>query len=156
MPYGGFWRRFLAYLIDGLIIGAVLGAVEGIVFAIVRPEGGSAIASSGVALAFLALVATWLYYALMESSSLQATVGKMALAMRVTDLHGQRISFGRATGRFFAKILSVLIFYVGYIMVAFTPQKRGLHDYIAGTLVYKTWAAQAAAAAGRPGAPTAP
>ena len=77
----------------------------------------------------------WLYFALMESSTRQATLGKMALDMKVTDDEGNRISFGRATGRYFAKILSALILLIGFIMVAFTDRKRGLHDMIAGTLV---------------------
>jgi uncharacterized RDD family membrane protein YckC len=71
----------------------------------------------------------------MESSSKRATLGKMALGIIVTDLEGKRISFGRATGRFFSKILSGIIIYIGFIMVAFTDKKQGLHDMIAGTLV---------------------
>lgn len=92
-----------------------------------------------VAASFLiSFVAQWLYFALLESSKMQATVGKLAIGLIVTDLNGQRISFGRATGRYFAKILSGLILLIGYIMVAFTQRKQGLHDMIANTLVYKT------------------
>lgn len=79
----------------------------------------------------------WLYFALMESSGRQATLGKMALGIVVTDLNGDKIGFGRATGRYFAKILSGLILFIGFIMVAFTQKKQGLHDMIAGTLVVK-------------------
>lgn len=71
----------------------------------------------------------------MESSAKQATLGKMAVGIVVTDMNGGRISFGNATGRFFGKILSGLIIYVGFIMVAFTDKKQGLHDMMAGTLV---------------------
>lgn len=83
----------------------------------------------------VALATVWLYYALLESSSRQATIGKMALGLIVIDEEGERITFARATGRHFAKILSTLVFFVGYLMVAFTQRKQGLHDLIAGTLV---------------------
>jgi uncharacterized RDD family membrane protein YckC len=85
----------------------------------------------------IVLVGAWLYFALMESSPRGATVGKMALGLRVVDVQGQRISFMRATGRFFAKFISGLILMIGYLMVAFTDRKRGLHDIMAGTLVVK-------------------
>jgi len=73
----------------------------------------------------------------LESSARQATLGKMAVGIVVTDERGARISFGRATGRFFAKFLSMLILYVGYLMAAFTEKKQGLHDVLAGTLVVR-------------------
>jgi uncharacterized RDD family membrane protein YckC len=82
-------------------------------------------------------VVSWLYSALMERSSKQATLGKMALGIRVTDLDGNRIGFGKATGRYFAKILSALILGIGFLMVAFTQRKQGLHDMLAGTLVMR-------------------
>jgi uncharacterized RDD family membrane protein YckC len=82
-------------------------------------------------------VVSRLYAALMESSSKQATLGKMALGVRVTDLDGNRIGFGKATGRHFAKILSALILGIGFLMVAFTQRKQGLHDMLAGTLVMR-------------------
>ena len=85
----------------------------------------------------VAVVASWLYFSLMESSPRGATVGKMVVGLRVVDEQGQRISFLRATGRFFAKIISALILLIGYLMVAFTDRKRGLHDIMAGTLVVK-------------------
>ena len=75
------------------------------------------------------------YYALMESSANQATVGKMALGIRVTDLAGNRLTFGRATARHFGKIISGLTLGIGYLMVAFTPSKQALHDIMAGCLV---------------------
>ncbi|MGA9497765.1 MAG: RDD family protein, partial [Terriglobales bacterium] len=81
------------------------------------------------------IFSSWLYEAFMESSSYQATLGKMIFGMKVTDLYGNRISFGRATGRHFAKWLSGMILGIGYIMVAFTERKQGLHDLLAGTLV---------------------
>ena len=92
----------------------------------------------GVLGAVLAVFAGWLYFALMESSASQATIGKTACGLRVTDESGRRISFGRATGRYFAKIVSALIFLIGFMMVGWTRRKQGLHDLIAGTLVVKT------------------
>ena len=78
-----------------------------------------------------------LYFVLMESSAKQATLGKMALGLVVVDVDGNRISFLRALGRYFAKILSGIILLIGYIMVGFTERKQGLHDMIASTLVVK-------------------
>jgi uncharacterized RDD family membrane protein YckC len=86
----------------------------------------------------LSLVIAWLYFALLESSERGATVGKMAMGLRVVSNDGKRISFMNATGRYFAKILSAMIFCIGFIMIAFTDRKRGLHDMIASTLVIKT------------------
>ena len=77
----------------------------------------------------------WLYWAGLESSGLQATLGKRVVGLMVTDMAGQRISFGRATGRYFGKILSAMLFYVGFLMAAFTDKKQALHDMLAGTLV---------------------
>lgn len=143
---GGFWRRFVAAVIDAIILNvgfSILGSILGISIAftsmIGRGEPNSlavASAMSGAMLLSMALI--WLYFAVMESSSLQATVGKLAMGVIVTDMNGERIGFGRATGRFFAKILSAMIFMIGYIMAAFTQCKQALHDMIAGTLVYKT------------------
>jgi uncharacterized RDD family membrane protein YckC len=119
--YAGFWRRFAAIIIDGIIlgiVGAVLGAALG------RSLGSS-----------LNTLIGWLYFALMESSERQATLGKMALGIYVTDVEGRRISFAKATLRYFAKILSTLILFIGFIMAAFTARKQALHDMIANTLV---------------------
>jgi len=80
-------------------------------------------------------IAGWLYYALMESSNYQATLGKMALSIKVTDMSGNKVSFGKATGRYFGKIVSTIIFYIGFIMAGFTQQKQALHDIMAGCLV---------------------
>jgi len=143
--YGGFWRRVAAYLIDAIIL-YIAQSVILMIFGVGVGIGGLAgqdaanMAAAGMSLivALISLVGQWLYFALMESSALQATVGKLALGVVVTDMAGNRISFGRATGRYFAKILSALILLIGFIMVGFTERKQGLHDLIAGTLVYKT------------------
>jgi uncharacterized RDD family membrane protein YckC len=90
-----------------------------------------------IRLALLRMVLNWLYYSLLESSAWQATLGKKALGLEVTDLDGNRISFGRATGRFFAKFISSIILGIGYIMAGFTEKKQALHDILAGTLVIR-------------------
>jgi uncharacterized RDD family membrane protein YckC len=84
---------------------------------------------------WIALLLPWLYFAIMESSSRQATLGKMALGIVVTDISGRRISFARATGRQLGKIISGMILYIGYLMIAFTQRKQGLHDIMAECLV---------------------
>ena len=83
------------------------------------------------------LIIWWVYFAVLHSSVWQASVGKKVLGLKVTDLEGRRISFGRATGRYFAGILSALLLCVGYMMVGWTQKKQGLHDKIAGTYVVK-------------------
>jgi uncharacterized RDD family membrane protein YckC len=83
-------------------------------------------------------VAKWLYFAYLESGEKQATWGKQALGIYVTDLAGQRVTFGRATGRFFAKIVSGLIpLGIGFVMAGFTERRQALHDMIASTLVLR-------------------
>jgi uncharacterized RDD family membrane protein YckC len=140
--YGGFWIRVVAAIIDGVLVRLVvtpIGAVFGLSGLAIGGfgHGGFLLAHllGGGALFVLVLAGSWLYEALMESSSYQATLGKMIFGMKVTDLYGNRISFARATGRHFAKILSGMILGIGFIMVAFTERKQGLHDLLAGTLV---------------------
>jgi uncharacterized RDD family membrane protein YckC len=140
--YGGFWLRVVAYLIDGILLNIVLGIVASIFGISIIPGDPAkidpaAFMSQMSVLQIVGLGVTWLYFALMESSARGATVGKMAVGLRVVDEHGNRISFLRATGRFFAKFVSTIILLIGFLMVAFTDRKRGLHDMIAGTLVIK-------------------
>lgn len=126
--YAGFWLRFLALVIDTLIF-----VLAGIIL-------GFSVGTIGVSLKSLDIplfIIGWLYYALMESSSKQATIGKIVLGISVVDTTGNRISFGRATGRYFAKIISGIILSIGYIMAAFTAKKQALHDILASTLVIK-------------------
>jgi len=142
--YGGFWIRVVAAIIDAIIL-RVVAAPVGIIFGGLGlagmmsglPHVGLRLFGGGVT--FIVLIfGSWLYGALMESSPYQATVGKMIFGMKVTDLYGNRISFGRATGRHFAKWLSGMVFCVGFIMVGFTERKQGLHDLLAGTLVRRS------------------
>jgi uncharacterized RDD family membrane protein YckC len=140
--YGGFWIRVVAYIIDGILLNIVfglLGLVTGVSMTVANfatMGSADAMASMGT-FQLVSLVLTWLYFALLESSPRGATVGKMALGLRVVTDEGNRLSFLHATGRFFAKFISALILCIGFIMVAFTDRKRGLHDIIASTLVVK-------------------
>jgi uncharacterized RDD family membrane protein YckC len=140
--YGGFWIRVVAYIIDAILLNiafGILGLVTGLSMVpthFTDYDSPDAYAAMGTA-QLISLVITWLYFALMESSVRGATVGKMAVGLRVVTDQGNRLSFANATGRFFAKIISALILCIGFIMVAFTDRKRGLHDIIAGTLVIK-------------------
>ncbi|MFN9738320.1 MAG: RDD family protein [Pseudomonadota bacterium] len=140
ITYAGFWRRVVAYLIDGLLVGVVSVAMPLLVFAVIGSIAGSTEAASAtLAMVGLSyggtLIAMWLYFALLESSPRQATLGKMAVGLIVTDFEGRRIGFGRATGRYFGKILSALILGIGFLMAGFTERKQALHDMLATTLV---------------------
>ena len=150
--YGGFWLRFLAYLIDGMVImlGIFVVAIPlvfltglGPLLSQIRPEedfndaGFWLIMALIFLLATVSLAVTWLYHALMESSEWQATLGKRVLDLVVTDMAGYRVSFWRATGRHFAKIVSNMIYPFGHVMAGFTQQKQALHDMIAGCLVLR-------------------
>ena len=145
MRYGGFWIRFVAFVIDFFVVGIVVWPISGIIAvaigvaggAVMMPNMGVHLVRGIVGFAF-STCANWLYGAGLESSSKQATLGKMALGLKVTDLEGRRISFARATGRHFAKILSGMILCIGFFMIGFTERKQGLHDMIAGTLVVRT------------------
>jgi uncharacterized RDD family membrane protein YckC len=136
--YAGFWRRFAALLIDALLVGVVLFLIGALIGVVVGASGDDDIGDGWSTLVDVAGFAGWfIYFALMESSSRQATVGKIALGIEVTDLEGNRLSFGRALGRNLAKIISALILYIGFIMAAFTKRKQALHDMIASALVVK-------------------
>lgn len=157
MEYGGFWLRLVAYIIDGIIVTVLffillfilstVGIIDfspmmeidaageagaepdpAAVFAMIRTIGTIYLAG---------ILLSWLYEALLTSSAMQATPGKMVFGLRVTTLDGQPIGFGRATGRFFGKIVSGIIANIGYLMIAFTQRKQGLHDMMASTLVVR-------------------
>jgi len=83
----------------------------------------------------LGFIVGWLYYAGMESSDNQATLGKKLSGIKVTDMEGGKIGFGKASGRYFGRIVSGLIFMIGYLMAGFTEKKQALHDMMAGCLV---------------------
>jgi len=155
VEYAGFWLRFVAFLIDGVVmsLGVVLVLIPlifltglGALLSRIHPDeewndmGVFLIIGVLFLFATVSLAVTWLYHACMESSEWQATVGKKALGLVVTDMAGHRISFARATGRHFAKIISNMASFgigLGYIMAGFTAKKQALHDMIAGCLVLR-------------------
>lgn len=129
MPdYAGFWRRVLALLVDALILILPTMLISRILL-------GEYDADDNNWVDFLVML---LYKSLMESSSKQATLGKMLIGIKVTDEDGDRISFGRAAGRHFASILSGIILFIGFMMAGWTEKKQALHDFIAKTLVVKS------------------
>ena len=134
--YVGFWKRVIAYLIDAFIIAFPVTMIFGTVIPQTMMTENIQVTSVAVSMPqVIMLVASWVYFAGLESSAWQATVGKKMLGMKVTDTSGERIDFIKATIRYFAKILSSFILMIGFIIVAFTAKKQGLHDFIAGTLV---------------------
>jgi len=157
MEYGGFWIRLVAYFIDGIIVTVlffilifILSAIGIIDFAWMAefdaaeqagaepdPAAVMAMMQQIGSIYLVGIVLAWLYEALLTSSAMQATPGKMVFGLRVTTLDGQQIGFGRATGRFFGKIVSGIIANIGYLMIAFTERKQGLHDMMASTLVVR-------------------
>ena len=154
VTFAGFWLRLVAYILDSAIIGFAVTVLFVPFFFLmggvamletlprhaerVDPAQFMAFLSLILTLAAIAAVAKWLYFAYLESGEKQATWGKQALGIYVTDLAGQRVTFGRATGRFFAKIVSGLIpLGIGFVMAGFTERRQALHDMIASTLVLR-------------------
>lgn len=153
--YAGFWLRFVAYIIDYILIYAVQSFVAipilgmiGITFAsnvdnMSSMNEGEMIGmlagmmAAAAATALLSTILIVLYFTLMESSKYQATVGKLALGLIVTDENGNKLDIVKALIRNLSKIISSMILFIGYIMVGFTEKKQGLHDIIAKTLVVK-------------------
>lgn len=148
--YGGFWRRFWSYLIDRFLIGIAFTPVALMVFtpmlatesidwtdSDLPPEALAAFLGATLTVVVLGLLGSWFYYAFLQSSSRQATLGQMALGLRVTDVEGRRISFARASGRHFATVLTGLTLGIGYLMMLFTTRKQTLHDLVAGTVVVR-------------------
>lgn len=160
--YGGFWVRFLAALIDYVILSFIcfilaVILIVAIVFIVGSdsflsdpstfssvnliqnnrlPEGAeTTISIFAILFNIVVMVIFWLYEALFVSSYKQATPGKLALRLKVTDMEGNKLTFGRATGRYFGKYLSAFILYIGFIVAAFTEKKQALHDMIASTVV---------------------
>lgn len=154
VAYAGFWLRFVAYIIDGFVscIGFVillipLFILTGAGAALQRIGSGEDVSDDvaaflgvGFLLGFfgIILLVSWLYYALCESSSWQATLGKKILNLKVTDMTGQPISFARASGRYFSKMITGMIpLAIGWILAGFTEKKQAVHDMIASCLVLR-------------------
>jgi uncharacterized RDD family membrane protein YckC len=131
--YASVGQRALAALIDATVLGVPLFALS-LVTEAVTDKPGSVTGVTWIAVGLLVPIA-WLYSATLESSARQATLGKAALGMRVTDLEGKRISFGKATARYLGKLVSALPLLLGFIVAAFSAKKQALHDILVGTLV---------------------
>ena len=146
--YAGFWARVGGWLIDQLIIAIPFNIITDLLVSYNQPTVTTTTDASNnvhihwhgdwrtLGLLLLASsVVTWLYTAILQSSSRQATVGQRALGMIITDLDGNRISFARASGRYVATFLTSLTFGIGYLMVIWTRRKQTLQDKIAATVV---------------------
>jgi uncharacterized RDD family membrane protein YckC len=128
--YAGFWIRTVAYLIDSILLGVVQVALSYAIYgdySFLEPRSMLTFLSVGIGIA---------YFGYMESSERQATIGKMAVGIRVGDAQGNSITFLNAVGRYLAKILSAIILGIGFIMVGFDLRKQGLHDRLADTFVF--------------------
>lgn len=149
----GFLKRWAAVFLDGLVLGLGFYAVFFVLILVLGIAGGldqlaeldsedppGWVVAAYIGMYLLYYLAAGLYYSLMESSSHQATLGKMALGIKVVDRHGGRLSFPHALGRWFAAALSYLTLYIGFLMAAFTQNKQALHDMVAGTCVVDKWA----------------
>jgi uncharacterized RDD family membrane protein YckC len=144
LSYAGFWLRLAAYILDSLVLGLTAGVAvfmplmsRGAISADNPWEVYTGTTRQFFALRLLILMIQWVYFALLESSPWQASLGKKMLGLKVTDLEGQRISFGRASARYFCTLLSGFILMIGFLMIAFTQKKQALHDILSGCLVIK-------------------
>jgi uncharacterized RDD family membrane protein YckC len=141
VQFAGFWRRFGAFLVDAIVVNVAMLVVGRVLPIYDDIDFGHRDFSVFFNFQYntlgtpIVILAAWLYCALMESSARRATLGKMALKIEVTDLEGDRIGFGRASARFFAKFLSLFTALIGFFMAGFTKRKQALHDIIAKTLV---------------------
>lgn len=138
VEFAGFWVRFFALLLDGLILFGIFIPISIIgMIPLLFTESESVMAGGYLILQLVLNLIGVMYYIFLTSSKKQGTFGKRALGLIVIDEQGERISNGKSFLRYLASMLSGLILYIGYIMVAFHPQKRSLHDIIAGTYVVK-------------------
>ncbi len=152
--YAGFWLRVVASLIDGIIMSAAMGVLLVPLFLLTgmgahlnrmaqrnsQPDPAIIFGFLGMMFVFVvvAVLIQWLYHAYLESGEKQATWGKQALGVYVTDLTGNPVTFGRASGRFFAKMVTGMIpLGIGYAMAGFTERRQALHDMIASCLVLR-------------------
>jgi uncharacterized RDD family membrane protein YckC len=152
--YAGFWLRFVAYLVDAVVLGifaipiligaAMLLGLGSIITDIHNHRGDFENGLPPAFIGFIALcsliglVGTWLYHAILESSDWQATLGKRIIGLQVTDMAGARVTFARATGRHFGKFITSLIpLFIGYILAGFTEKKQAVHDMLSGCMVLR-------------------
>jgi uncharacterized RDD family membrane protein YckC len=137
--YAGFWLRFVAALIDGLILAIPVGIVVfvGVMLGVLADWAGGLELVPGEVWGILLHILIWPYYAVMESSRFQATFGKLAIGIIVTDIEGERVTFARASGRHFSKLISDTCCMLGYITAGFDDRKQAWHDSIASCLVIR-------------------
>lgn len=154
MVYAGFWKRLAAAWIDylvAMVIWTIFAFIYGAIYLDdlvpsvladgytdldeIVEEANYRSAVEGGYLFLFSLAIMWIYYSVFKSSKRQATLGKLAVGIKVTGLRGNRIGFGKASGRYFGKFISAMIIGIGYLMAAFTKRKQGLHDMMAGCLV---------------------
>ncbi|MEX0967687.1 MAG: RDD family protein [Bacteroidia bacterium] len=129
VEYAGFWIRVVAYIIDAIILGIVnVSLTWGMTGTFYSTE-------MNIGLSSVTFLINLVYFAAMESSSYQGTLGKIAINAKVVDEAGQRISFANALGRYLSKIISAIILLIGFMMVGWDDRKQGLHDKIASTFV---------------------
>lgn len=138
--FAGFWIRFAAYIIDAVFVqvGAyALGMLVGLVMAqaVIMSEQSMELTNVQVIAGLVGLAWAFGYYLVSQASSWQATPGKRILGLRVVREDGQRVGVGLALGRYLAYIVSGLILGIGFLMIGWTDQKKGLHDMICGTRV---------------------
>jgi uncharacterized RDD family membrane protein YckC len=154
MNYAGFWLRFVAIIIDAIILGILNWLIIGPILAAVGISSGISMndlmsgdfdpaqlaATLGTMFGigwFVSRLIDILYHSFFEASKFQGSVGKIALGLKVTDTSGNKIDLVKAIIRNFCKIISSMILLIGYIMAGFTDKKQALHDMIASTLVVK-------------------
>jgi len=153
--YAGLGRRLIAFIVDIILI-LLFGIVALTFFSLMNglkyayyilvsrvpynqlTEAGTLDAALGPIIAALGMsiiIIPWIYFAGFESSRSQATPGKLLMRIVVTDLEGNKPTFARVTLRHFAKFISTLIIFIGFLMIGLTKKRQGLHDRIAGCLV---------------------
>jgi len=139
ITYAGFWKRLAAHFVDSIVL-FVFHAILAygyylFIFSKIYLEFETLPTAHLFGFYFLSFIISWLYFAIMESSSRQGTYGKNIVGIKVTDIYGDPISFMKATIRYFAKIVSGMTFFVGYLMAGFTAKKQALHDIMSECLV---------------------
>jgi uncharacterized RDD family membrane protein YckC len=140
LVYAGFWLRFVSLFIDAIILSPLLIILCALYIGWMTTGTPGVQMTLGICLFIswlLFFLGQWLYFALLESSRGQATLGKRLMGVAVTDRQGNRIGFGRATGRYFGKIISILPLEIGFMMAGWTERKQALHDMLADTLVVR-------------------
>lgn len=134
LSYAGFGPRFMAYLIDGFIW-FIINTIIWAAFDLPLPPNGVNVAGLYIFSTPFGWLILWLYNSTMETSKLQGSIGKIMLGIKVTDAAGNKISFGKSTGRNLGKIISGLIMGIGFLMAAFTEKRQALHDQMSDSLV---------------------